>query len=132
MPSTGQIVQPFPGNGDVSLWVKNSRVGRYTPNKQTKSVYNGNLRGPMILAPIAERLAVELFCGWDSNTQPSACGTNALTHCATAAIFFKLKIIKKLVNTYMKFLNFKIIIFKTNFRKLVLCIFRMTRAISLI
>ena len=42
----------------------------------------------------AERLAVELslpvlaswVCrGWDSNTQPSAFGANALTHCATAA-----------------------------------------------
>ena len=43
----------------------------------------------MTLAPIAERLAVELslpvfttyVCrDWDSNTQLSACGTNALTH----------------------------------------------------
>ena len=44
--------------------------------------------------PIAERLAGELslpvlttyICrGWNSNTQPSACGANALTHCDTAA-----------------------------------------------
>ena len=57
------------------------------------SVHNGTLRGPM--APIAERLAVELslpvyttwVCrGLDSNTQPSACGANALSHCATAAV----------------------------------------------
>ena len=57
------------------------------------NVYNGHLRGPVKLAPIAERLAVELsltvfstnVCrGWDSNTQPSACGENALTRCATA------------------------------------------------
>ena len=27
-------LQPFTGNGDVSIWVKNSRVGRYTWNKQ--------------------------------------------------------------------------------------------------
>ena len=55
------------------------------------SVYNGHLQGPVTLTPIAERLAVEVslpyyewVCrGWDSNTQPSACGTHALTHCAT-------------------------------------------------
>ena len=28
---------------------------------------------------------IHTWCGWDSNTQPSACGANALTHCATAA-----------------------------------------------
>ena len=49
----------------------------------------------MTLTPIAERLAVELSlpvfttyvcCGWESNTQPSACGANALTYYATAAV----------------------------------------------
>ena len=58
------------------------------------SIYNGHLRGPVTLTPNAERLAVELslpvlttrVCrGWDSNTQPSAFGANALTNCATAA-----------------------------------------------
>ena len=48
----------------------------------------------MTLTTIAERLALELslpvltthICrGWDSNTQPSACQTNVLTDCATAA-----------------------------------------------
>ena len=63
------------------------------------SVQNGYLRGPVTLTLIAEGLAVELslpvfatyVCrGWDSNTQPSACGANALTHCATtAAISFE-------------------------------------------
>ena len=52
-------------------------------------VYNGNLRGPVTFTPISERLAVELslpvfttwVCrGWDSNTQPSTCGADALTH----------------------------------------------------
>ena len=61
------------------------------------SVYNGHLRGPLTLTPIAERLTVELkipilttyVCSdWDSNTQPSACRAYALTHCATAAVFF--------------------------------------------
>ena len=56
------------------------------------------LWGFVTLTPIAERLAVELslpvftteFCrGWISNTQPSACGANAPTHCATAAVFRK-------------------------------------------
>ena len=51
---------------------------------------DGHLRGPMTLTPVAERFAVEpsqlVFTtevrrGWDSNTQPSACGMNALTHC---------------------------------------------------
>ena len=36
VPSIGQNLQPFIGNGDVSIWVKNFRVGRWTPNKQTK------------------------------------------------------------------------------------------------
>ena len=58
------------------------------------SIYNGHLRGHMTLTLNAERLAAELslpvlttwsYCGWDSNTQPSDCGTNALTHCTTAA-----------------------------------------------
>ena len=52
------------------------------------SVYNSHLREPVTPTPIAELLAVELslpaftteICrGWDSNTQPSACGANALT-----------------------------------------------------
>ena len=48
--------------------------------------YNGHLRGPVTLTPIAERLAMTYVCrGWDSNTQPSPCGSNALTHCAIAA-----------------------------------------------
>ena len=60
-------------------------------------VYDGHLRGPVTLTPNAERLALELslpvfstlvLAGWDSNTKPSACGTNALTHCATAAVVF--------------------------------------------
>ena len=59
------------------------------------SVFNGHLRGPVTITPIAERLAVELslqffttkVCrGWESNTKPSACGANALTHSATAAV----------------------------------------------
>ena len=59
------------------------------------SVYNGHVRGPVTLTPIADRLAVELslpvfttyVCRrWDSNTQPSACEASTLTHCATAAI----------------------------------------------
>ena len=56
------------------------------------SDYNGHLRGPLTLTLIAERLAVTTCfyvygCrGWHSNTQPSACGANALTHCATADI----------------------------------------------
>ena len=46
------------------------------------SIYNGNLRGPVTLTPIAEHLAVELSlpvfttyvcCSWNLNTQPSVC-----------------------------------------------------------
>ena len=49
--------------------------------------------GPVTLKPIALRFAVELslpvlmiylFCGWDSNIQPTTCGANALTDCVTA------------------------------------------------
>ena len=32
-----QNLQPFTGNGDVSIWVKNSRVGRKTRNKNKKN-----------------------------------------------------------------------------------------------
>ena len=32
VPSTGHNLHPFLANGDVSTWVKNSRVGRKTPN----------------------------------------------------------------------------------------------------
>ena len=58
------------------------------------SVYNSHLRGPKTRTPSAEHLAVEMsqtvfttyVChGWDSNTQPSAYGANALTQCAIAA-----------------------------------------------
>ena len=35
MASIDQNLQPFTCNGDVSKWVKNSRVGPKTPNKQT-------------------------------------------------------------------------------------------------
>ena len=58
------------------------------------SVYNGHLQWPVTPTPKAKRLTADLslpvlttkVCrGWDLNTQPSACGANALTHCATAA-----------------------------------------------
>ena len=56
-------------------------------------VYNGNLRRPVTLTPIAESLAVDLslpvvttwVCrGWNLNTQSSAYWANALTDYATA------------------------------------------------
>ena len=60
------------------------------------SVYNEHLLEPVILAYNDKRLAVELslpvltthkVCrSWDSNTQSSACGANALTHYATAVV----------------------------------------------
>ena len=40
MPSIGQNLQPFIGNGDVSVWVKNSPVGRKNTNKQIKIKLN--------------------------------------------------------------------------------------------
>ena len=53
------------------------------------SVFNGNLRGPVTLTLVAERLAGELsplgftttwICrSWDLNTKTSACKANALT-----------------------------------------------------
>ena len=58
------------------------------------TVYNGNLWGRVTHTPIAERSAMVLSTcfydlslthSMDSNTQPSACVANALTHCATAA-----------------------------------------------
>ena len=48
------------------------------------SIYNGHIRGPVTLTPIAERLVVELsllVCrGLDSNTKPSTCEANVLTN----------------------------------------------------
>ena len=61
---------------------------------QGTSVYNGHFRGPVTVTAFALRLALEMslfyrllqVCrGWDSNTQPSVNGTNALSDCATAA-----------------------------------------------
>ena len=37
VPIFGQNLKPFAGNGDVSIWLKNSRVGRKTQNKQTNT-----------------------------------------------------------------------------------------------
>ena len=59
-------------------------------------IYNGHLevRGPVTLTPITDRLAVQLSLpvfttlvrrGWYSNIQPSACRARALTDCAIAA-----------------------------------------------
>ena len=53
------------------------------------------LRGPVPLTLFAERLARELLLTvftievcrcWVSNTKPSVCGANALTHYVTAAV----------------------------------------------
>ena len=61
---------------------------------QVASIFNGRLRGPVTLAPVAERLAVELspsllrLCYVDLNTKPSACETNALTYCATTVVLY--------------------------------------------
>ena len=58
------------------------------------SVYNGHLQETVTLPPVAELLTVQLLipvfttkacCGWDSNTQPSACEANALNDWATTA-----------------------------------------------
>ena len=48
MPSTGQNLQPFTGHGDVSIWVKNSRVGRKATNKQTLS-FRGDDNFPLLI-----------------------------------------------------------------------------------
>ena len=41
VPSIGQNLQPFTGNGDVSIWVTNSRVGPKSPkNKETNIIVN--------------------------------------------------------------------------------------------
>ena len=43
VPSIGKNLQPFTANGDVSIWVKNSRMGRKPPNKQTNKSPNSLL-----------------------------------------------------------------------------------------
>ena len=44
-PSIVQNLQPFTGIGDASKWVKNSRVGRKTPNKQKQISWVGGRCG---------------------------------------------------------------------------------------
>ena len=39
----GQNLQPSSGNGDVSKWVKNSRVGRNTPKKTNQIKSNARI-----------------------------------------------------------------------------------------
>ena len=95
------------------------------------SIYNGHLWGPVTLTPIALRLAVELslpvfydlgrlsLLGFEFEHQPSACGANALTHCATAAVYSCLYIyIDLLIFPYM-YISIScglLKIFKTNHR----------------
>ena len=70
------------------------------------SVYNGHLRGPVTLAPIAEHLAVELsLCFYDLGLSrlrfehaTFRLRANALTHCATALYIFKHGIHAKLIH----------------------------------
>ena len=68
-------------------------IKRLTPTWQT--AYNGHLVGPVTLTSIAYRFAVivelsqpvlstKTSCSWDSNTQHSTYGANALTDCVTA------------------------------------------------
>ena len=52
------------------------------------SVYNGHLRGPVTLTPLAEHLvslSVSVAAGIHSNIQTSAFEANAPTDCATAS-----------------------------------------------
>ena len=66
-----------------------------TPTVTRASVHNGHLRGPVTLTPLCRAFSIgagtNLFLrqacqGWDSNTQPFACGANTLTHYATVAV----------------------------------------------
>ena len=79
---------------------------------QGTSVYNCHPRGPVTLTSNAKYLAVELslpvltikVCrSLDSNTQPSACGENALSDIATiAATSFRLELKKYIIWYYIK------------------------------
>ena len=44
MPSIGQNLKPFNCNGDISSWVKNSRMGRKTTNKQANKTLHTFLK----------------------------------------------------------------------------------------
>ena len=39
VPSIGQHLQPFTGNGDVSIWVKNARWDKKNPHNQKNKTY---------------------------------------------------------------------------------------------
>ena len=96
---------PIIGEGDFDLCLALMAIGQWrffsVPHLlymwDGSSVYNGHLhlRGPVTLTPIDKRLAEELslpvfttkVCrDWGSNTQLSACGANAMTHCAIATV----------------------------------------------
>ena len=97
------------------LWPLSMRVLFSMPHLlwHGASVYNGHLRGPVTLTPIAERLAVEFL--WLKSVeagirrQLSACGANTLTHCAIAAamkceVFTRVKKFWPDVGEYFKLL----------------------------
>ena len=46
--SIGKKFQPFTGNGDVSKWVRHSRVGQKTTNEQTLKSGKGQINWIMI------------------------------------------------------------------------------------
>ena len=65
VPSERQNLKPFSGNGDVSVWVKNSRMRWKASNKQINllgSVYD-YLPEPVIFASVAERLR-QWYCSY--------------------------------------------------------------------
>ena len=63
LPTIGQNLQPFTGNGDVFIWVKNSRVGK-KPLKQTKifsTIYIGQLCLYDIACQLYNLLCITIF-----------------------------------------------------------------------
>ena len=49
--SIGKNFQPFNGNGDVSNWVRHSRVGQKTTNKQTLKSGKGQINWIDLMTP---------------------------------------------------------------------------------
>ena len=54
-------MKPDNGNGDVSVRVKNSAVGRKTPNKQSRTLFTLKKKVPLTTWPYSAKLGTKIF-----------------------------------------------------------------------
>ena len=78
VPSIGQNLLPFTGNGDVSKWMTKSWVGRKTTNKQTEMAF--------ILLKNAQTILCNSLLSQKSTDFPPFSLTNLDTYCYCADV----------------------------------------------